>query len=149
MVRYMEGKRPEYFEATLQLREVSPEVEKYVRSELARTRIHVARDKKVVNGRDFDLSDSEFTKNLGKRLQVQFGGKYTVSPKLFSNKDGKNIYRLTVLFRGLPCKKGDIISFRGDEYLVLLINKEIRLEHTTTHKKIHLKQKDFHYIKKL
>ena len=149
MVRSMVGKRPEYFEATLQLREVSPEVEKYVRSELSRTRIHIARDKKVTNGRDFDLSDSDFTKNLGKRLQEQFGGEYIVSPKLFSHKDGKNIYRLTVLFRGLPCKKGDIISYRGDEYLVLLINKEIRLEHTVTHQKIHLKQKDFHYIKKL
>ena len=147
MVHSMQGKRPEYFEATLQLREITNEVEEYVRTELKKSGVHIAKEKPLPNGFDFYLSDSDFTQNLGRRLQDKFGGEYVVSPKLFSHKDGRSIYRLTILFRGLPCKKGDKIMYRGEEYIVLVVSKELTLQHTQTNKKLHLKQKDFHYLK--
>ena len=147
MVRSMLGKRPEYFEATLQLREIIPEIERHVRQELKKSGVHIAKEKPLPNGFDFDLSDSDFTQNLGKKLQEKYGGEYVVSPKLFGHKDGRTIYRLTVLFRGLPCKKGDKVQYRGDEYLVLIVGKEITLQNSKTNQKLHLKQKDFHYLK--
>jgi len=149
MVRSMEGKHPSYFEATLQLREISPELEEYVRQEIATSHIHVAKEREAKNGIDFELADSDFTKSLGKRLQQKFGGYYLVTAKLYSHKDGRNIYRLTVLFRGLVCKKGDTVLYKGEEYEVKGIGKEITLFGITNPKRIHIKQKDFSLIRLL
>ena len=149
MVRSLEGKHPQYYEAILQLRDVSPEVVAMANEEIARAHIPVAKSKTVTNGHDYYLADNNFTKGLGKKLQQQFGGELILSSSLFGQKDGKEIYRGTVLFRQASFGKGDTVEYRGEEYVVTILGKEMLFQHLKTGKKIHLKYREMGKVKKL
>lgn len=148
MVRSITGKRPEYYEAILQLRDISSEVYDYALEEIRRTGIHLAKEEYVRGGVDFYLADSDFTKNLGKRIQLKFGGKYLITASLFTNRDGRNIYRLTILIRGLPFKKGDLVEYKGNVFKVNVLGKEMILQNVSSGKKVHVKYKEMDLIKK-
>ena len=139
MVRSLEGKHPNYFEAKLQLREVSQEVVDFVEDALIRKKIPVTKAKKVRNGFDFYLPDKDVTRALGKRLQQHFGGQLKITASLFGKKKGKELYRVTVLFRPIPFKKGETVEYQGEQYNVKMIGKDILLQHLKTGKKEHVK----------
>jgi len=147
MVRDVTDKRPEYFEAILQLREVSEEVFEYAQSELHKNGIHIAKIVPAENGYDLYTADSDFTKSLGRRIQERFGGEYKISPMLFGRKDSRQIYRLTILVRGVPFKRGDKVLYEGEEYIILMQGKEFMLQEIKTGKKIHLKYHESKRIK--
>ena len=147
MVRSIKGKHPQYYEAVLQLRSVTDEVIEFVKKEIVK--IPVAKMVKIKNGIDYYLADNDFTKALGKKLQQKFGGQQQVTASLFSKKDGKEIYRVTVLYRGVNFKKGDLVEYQGSEYTVKLLGKELMLQETKTGKKIHVKYKNTNRIKKI
>ncbi len=147
MVYNIKNKHQQYFEATLQLRNVTQDMINFVQDEIARVNMHIAKIKRVTNGFDFQLADSKFTQNIGRKLQEKFGGKTLVTASLFGQHDGKEIYRVTVLFRGVTFKRQDTVSYRGEEYLVTAMGKEIILQHHKTGKKIHVKYKDMDNIK--
>lgn len=149
MVRSTEGKHPEYFEAILQLRDVSKEVISFTEKEIIRNKIPLAKKKKVKNGWDYYLADNNYTKSLGKKLQERFGGKHLVTSSLFGKKKGKDIYRITVLFKGIPFKKGEKVEYHGEEYNVKILGKDILLQNSKTGKKAHVKYKDVEQVKKL
>jgi nonsense-mediated mRNA decay protein 3 len=148
MVRSMEGKRQQYFEATLQLRNVEKELISFVENEIIRAKIHVAKKDKVKNGYDYQLADNRFTQSLGKKLQQTAGGELAVTSSLFSQKDGKDIYRVTVLFRQAGFKKGDDVIYQGEEFNVKSIGKDILLVGISKPTKMHVKYKDMRRIKK-
>ena len=148
MVRTLAGKHPQYFEAILQLRDISQDVINVVEEEISRVQMPVAKEVKLKNGSDYYLADKDFTKALGKRLQQQFGGELLVTASLFGRKDGKEIYRVTVLFRQAPFKKGDVVEYQGEEYEVKLVGKGIFLQNKKTGKRAHVKYKDMKEIKK-
>ncbi len=148
MVKDASGKHIGYYEAILQLRDTQDETRDYVEEEIKQQHIHVAKTVALRNGVDIYLGDSKFTRNVGKALQLKFGGEYVVTATLFSKKDGKEIYRLTVLFRGLPFRKGDMIEYKGDPCRVLVLGKEIIIQ-SKTGKKIHVKYKDVESIRAL
>ncbi len=116
-----------YYEAVLQLREVSSAVLDAVKKELHQRGIGIAYFKEVKNGYDYYLADSKATTALGKNLQQRFGGDLVVTATLFSRKDGKNIYRMTILFRQAGFKKGDAVRYRGEHYQVQAVGKHIIL----------------------
>lgn len=149
MVRSIKGKHSDYFEAVLQLRDVSERAVTFVEDEIFRNEVHVAKKKKVKNGWDYYLADNDFTRALGKKLQQQFGGENTVTASLFGQKDGKEIYRLTVLFRGISFKKEDPVKYGGEEYKVKILGKDILLQNVKTGKKVHVKYKERDQIKNL
>ncbi len=152
MVRSIEGKHILYFEAILQLRGVQKEVVDFVNAEIMRYNIHLAkikRIKNVKNGFDYYLADNNFTKSLGKKLQSNFGGELINTSSLYSQKDGKEIYRGTVLFRQAEFKKGDVVKYQGESYLVIMSGKKILLQHSETGKKIHLKHREMKSIRKV
>jgi len=97
MVRSLTDKNSGYYEAILQLRDIDPKVIEFAEAEIRRVKLHVAKIVKLKTGKDYYLTDNTLTRQLGKRLQEKFGGEFNISPKLFSKKDGKEIYRLTVL----------------------------------------------------
>ena len=137
----------QYFEAILQLRDCSPKIKSFVDSEIRKNQIGVAKLKTVPHGFDYYLSDDNRTKILGKKLQQTFGGEFKVTASLFSHKDGKNIYRMTVLFREIPFKKGEKVLFSGEEYHIELIHPEIVLRPLSSGKKIRVKHKNMRAIK--
>jgi len=150
MVRNLKGKRPEYFEAILQLRDCTEEVRGFVISKIAKNNIGVAKDLKVKGGWDLYLSDNNFTRALGKKLQDKFGGKVQMSASLWGKKEGKEVYRVTVLFRLAGFIKGDIVEYGGEEYKVkMMLEKDILLQHTKTGEKVHVKYKEMGKIKKI
>jgi nonsense-mediated mRNA decay protein 3 len=142
MVRSIEGKHALYFEAILQLRDVSSEVEDFVYEGIQDAAIPVAKEVKVKNGVDLFLADVRFTKALGKKLQDKFGGQILSSASLFGRKDGKEIYRTTILFRGVPFHKGDLVFWQGEEYNVKAVGGDLLLQHAKTGKKVHINWKD-------
>lgn len=148
MVRTLEGKHLQYYEATLQLRDVTDAIIAFVKQEIARENIPLAKTVKEKNGYDFYLADSNFTKALGKKLQQKFGGQLQVTATLFGRKDSRAIHRLTVLFRGLLFNKGDVVEYKGESYTIKLLGKDILLQNPATGKKAHLKYKNIGMIRK-
>lgn len=147
MVRSIEGKHPNYYEAILQLRDVSSAVMDFVYAEIDRGRVHISKEEEAEKGVDIYLSDSNFTKALGRKLQEQFGGEHKSSASLFGQKDGKEIYRLTVLFRGIPFRKDNVVEYGGERYQVKIVSKDILLQNSKTGEKVHVKYKDMNKIK--
>ena len=148
MVRSIQGKHPNYYEAILQLRNVSEEAVNFVRQEITKYKIPLSKITEETNGQDYFLADNDFTKALGKKLQQRFGGELRTTASLFSKKDGKDIYRVTVLFRGVNFKKGDLVQYQGEEYIVRIMGKEVMLQNTKTSQKERVKYKDMKRIKK-
>ncbi len=149
MVRDLTDKHANYFEAILQLRGATPEVLEFVEEEVAREHIHIAKKKEVTNGYDYYLTDNAFTKALGKKLQEKFGGQLLNTAKLYTMKKDKELYRGTVLFRLAAFKKGDVVQYQGEEYLIKIAGKEIFLQNQKTGEKARVKWKDMKKVKKI
>ncbi|MBI4983496.1 hypothetical protein HZC32_02530 [Candidatus Woesearchaeota archaeon] len=66
MVRDLAGKHPQYYEAVLQLREVTPEIIGFVYQEIDRIGLHIAKEVHLEGGLDLRLTDKSLTKALGK-----------------------------------------------------------------------------------
>tara|TARA_Y100000310_G_C20451794_1_gene701099 strand:- start:230 stop:679 length:450 start_codon:yes stop_codon:yes gene_type:complete len=148
MVRSLTGKHPGYYEAVLQLRDVSQDVIDFVEKEIVKNSLSIVKFKKVKNGYDYFLSDNNLTKALGKKLQHHFGGELNITASLHTKKKDKELYRLTVLFREIKFKKLDKVLYQGDEYVVKGINREILLQNSKNGKKVRVKYKDMKRIKK-
>jgi len=149
MVKPVHGKHSEYYEAILQLRNVADEVIDFVDKEIGKKNIFVAKAIPVTNGHDYYLGNANLTKNLGKTLQEKYGGEFTVTATLFTRKEGRPVYRLTVLFRAMPFKKGDQVEYHDEIYNVLLSGKKVMLQHTKTGKKVQIWHKDINKVKKI
>jgi NMD protein affecting ribosome stability and mRNA decay len=82
-------------------------------------------------------------------MQSTFGGEYKESASIFTKIDGKDVYRLTILFRGMgEAKKGDHILYRGEEYEIKLVGKDVLLQEVDTGKKVHVKYEEMKKFKK-
>jgi len=148
MVRTLVGKHTEYYEAILQLRNVSQEVVNFVEEEIPRVHLSVSKVVEEKTGLDYYLSDNSLTRILSKKLQTKFGGEVLITATLHTQKKDKEMYRLTVLFRQAPFTKGDIVVKASERYKVLTMGKEIILQHINTGKKVHLRYREMKGIKK-
>lgn len=148
MVRDITDKHPEYYEAILQLREVSQEVVDYATSEFLRAKIPITKALEVKNGSDFYVADSQFTRSLGKRLQEKYGGELLITASLYGVKKDREVYRVTVLFRGASFTKGDKVQYRGEEYIVKIMGKKMVLQ-SATGKKVEMKYKELGKVRKI
>ncbi len=103
----------EYFEATLQLRNLSEEMLNLVIDTLVKNKINIANEKKHKDGIDLYISSNKFALRIGNELKKKFGGTLKKSRQLFSydKSAGKDLYRVTVFFKALDFKPGDIVRF--------------------------------------
>jgi NMD protein affecting ribosome stability and mRNA decay len=147
MARNLTGKHGAYFEAVLQLRDISPKVIDYAEDEIARVKLHVAKVIKLKNGFDYYLSDNSLARALGKRLQEKFGGEHTVTASLWGVKKDREVYRVTVLFRGIQFEAKDIVEYKKEQYVVKSLGKDIFLQNEKTGKKVHVRYKNMGEIK--
>jgi|SRR3989338_3246957 len=139
----------DYFEAIIQLRDGSEEMEDFSREELRKAKVNISKTVQVKNGVDLYVADARVAKLLGRKLQSKYGGHFLVTASLFSRKDGRNIYRVTVLFRQAGFKKGDTVSYKGDTYLVLLMDKKITLRNLANGQRRMLRYSEIESIKKI
>ncbi|MBI2572344.1 hypothetical protein HYV86_00630 [Candidatus Woesearchaeota archaeon] len=149
MVRNPIDKHGLYFEGILQLRDVEQDVVDFVEDELLRGGIKVAKVMEVKGGLDFYLSDNNYTKGLGKKLQEKFGGEIKSSAKLHTMRGDKELYRVTILFRPTTYNKGDKVMYKGEVYIVNGLYKTIWLQHEKTGQKIQLKYKEMESIRRI
>ncbi len=149
MVRDLTDKHPNYFEANVQLRDVSQEVVTFVEEEIKRAKILVSKVEDVKNGVDYYLADVNQAKALGRLLQTRFGGDFKMTSSIYGRKDGKEIYRVTILFREAPFRKKDTVEYQGEKYQVIAMGKDIMLKHQKNHQKIHVKYKEMDQMKKV
>lgn len=128
------------FNGILQLRNPNEDILNFVKNELKKGRekgYHCNKQSEVTNGMDYQLTDSQFTRNVGKALQNKFGGELVETAKLVSRsrETSKDLYRITVLFRYPLFKKGDIVDYKGREVKVINFANKVYVEDMQTHKK--------------
>lgn len=119
------------------MRDCKEEVYEFVFRQLKKAKVYVAKESKVKNGRDFYVDSNNFLRKIAKQLRGSFSGEVKLSATLHtvSKSSGKELYRLTMLFRQYPFKKGDTITVRGEEYEVLAFGTRVRVKHLKTNKK--------------
>ena len=89
-----------YFEATLQIRPKNEEVLNFVKEHCKdKGNLFISRVEEEKFGYDVYLSEQKEARNLGVHLKKRFGGELIESKKIFGKKDGRDVYRATILFR--------------------------------------------------
>jgi len=135
----------QYFEGRLQLRNYREEVLRFVINQVAKDPgVHIAKEKMVKNGLDLYMSSNKFLRKLGKKLKNSFTGTLKESVKLHTRdkQTSKNLYRLTVMFRCYPFRKGDKVILKGDEVIIQKIGTQILVKDAKTGAKKRCKFED-------
>lgn len=73
----------------------------------------VSRIEEVHGGIDFYVSTNSLAKGLARDLAAAFGGTVSASPKLYGQRQGKEVYRVTALVRLPAFRKGDVVRHKG------------------------------------
>jgi len=135
---------PQYFEGTLQLRDVDENILDFVYNEVQQNNVHIAKEIRHKNGFDLFLSSNKFLRNLGKRLQRKFGGelKETATLHTRSRQTSKDLYRVTLFFRPVKFKVGDIITYRDEEVKITSLGKKVNVRSIKTARRYMINFKD-------
>jgi len=139
MIRQADVKHPQYFEGTLQLRNPTNELISWVKQQIqADGKAFIAKEEQVKNGIDLYLSSQTYLRALGKKLSQRFQGimKSSRSLHTVSRATGKRLYRVNVLFKLTGLARGKVIKFRGENFEIMLLNKnQIQLKNVATGEK--------------
>ncbi len=140
----MKLSRSDYFQGILQLRDVNDEILSFVHNQIKkRGNVAVTKTIKFSNGVDLYMTSQKFIRILGKKLKESFGGQLKISSKLHTkSKQGKDLYRVNVLFKTLKYKKGDVVAVRGDKVRLISIGKKIFARDVSTGKKVTIRVSD-------
>ena len=140
----MKLSRSDYYQGILQLRDVNEEILSFVHNQIKkRSDTAVTKTVKFSNGVDLYITSQKFIRILGKKLKESFGGQLKISAKLHTrNKQGKDLYRVNVLFRTSKYKKGDVVAIRGDKVRLISIGKKIFARDLSTGKKVTIRVSD-------
>ena len=113
-----------YYEGILQVRaedrDLTPAEARAVRT-LVLSRVErnrdagefISRTEDIHGGLDFYVSTNGLGTRLAKEVADAFGGAITASPKLFGQRQGKEIYRVTTLVRLPAFQVGDVVRHKG------------------------------------
>lgn len=137
--------RPNYYQGILQLRNVNEEVLAFIRNQIKkRGDVAITKSARLPNGVDLYITSQKFIRILGKKLKESFGGELKVSSKLHTrNRQGKDLYRVNVLFRLLKYKKGDIVSVRGEQLRLISIGRKIFARNLKNGRKVTVRGSEF------
>ncbi len=82
----------------------------------------VSRMSESKDGVDITVGSQQIGQQIASEIIHQLGGRLTTHPKLFGEKDGRKLYRITYLVRLPRLSRGDIISARG--HLAEVLNQD-------------------------
>ena len=135
--------RPNYFQGVLQLRDINDEVLAFVKNQVnKREDVAITKTVKYSNGFDFYLTSQQFIRAIGKKLKESFGGQLTVTSKLHTKRQGKDLYRVTSLFRLSKYKAGDIVTVRGDLVKIIRFGERTFVKNMKTGRKMTVRLED-------
>ncbi len=125
-----QGKHAGYFEATIQLRNVEKEVHAFAAATLGRAGIRISNERWLKHGVDLRVDDFRFARKLGRQLQARFGGLLRVTSRLFTRDrlSGKEVHRVTVLFKQFPAQVGKQFILKGSTYTVRALGRHVIAE---------------------
>jgi len=126
-----------YFEGILQLRTPTKEIVAFImdmvdqKDGVAITKVIKHRD-----GADYYFTSQKYLQVVGKKLKENFPGEYKMTSTLHTrdSQQNKDLYRITVFFRCLPFRVGEIINYRGEEYKIISMSDKITAKHLVTGK---------------
>src|SRR5881392_2164982 len=145
--------RGRYYEGILQVRgedrELAPREVRAARTFVA-ARIDrsedpeafVSRIEEVHGDLDFYVSTNALAKGLARDLAGAFGGTVTASPKLFGQRQGREVYRVTALVRLPAFQKGDVVRHKGAVAEVTSVRPFVVLRDLATGESSRFKPKD-------
>jgi len=135
----------DYFEGILQLRNVDDSIVVFAIREIEKKeKTNIAKIKEVRNGFDIYMAPQRFLRNIGNKLQNQFGGQLIISTKLHTKNrlTSKEVHRVNALFRMPDFKKGDVIVHKGEKIKIIAIHKKVLAKNIISGKKLNLNFKD-------
>jgi len=92
--------RGNYYEAKLQIRPKNEKVLKFVDNYCkTKKNLFISKIEEYKHGWDVYLSEQKEARNLGNVLKKKFGGEVKESKKIFGRKDGRDVYRATIVVR--------------------------------------------------
>ncbi|MEK6983638.1 MAG: NMD3-related protein [Nanoarchaeota archaeon] len=140
----MKFARTDYYQGILQLRDINSEILDFVNRQIKeRGNVAVTKVVKHANGFDMYLTSQKFILILGKKLKENFGGEIKISSRFHTrNKQGKDLYRVNVLFRLLKFKTGDVVFVREDKLKLIRIGKKIFARNMKTGKRVTVRSRD-------
>src|SRR5438876_85597 len=149
-----------YYEGILQVRgedrELTPRemgsVRTFVTARVNRsegTATFVSRIEEVHGGLDFYVSTNALAKGLARDLAGAFGGTVTASPKLFGQRQGREVYRVTALVRLPAFQKGDVVRHKGAIAEVTSVRPFVVLRDLATGESRRFKPKDVRGAKRI
>jgi nonsense-mediated mRNA decay protein 3 len=125
--------RGDYFEAILQLRGGSIEeahalaLEGFERFSRNHEMGFVSKQLEVSGGMDYYVGSVGLAKAVAKSFRDSKGAAITESSSLIGKKDGRDLYRWTILIRLPLHNEGDIVEFEGEAHEV----ESVKASHTT------------------
>ena len=145
--------RSRYYEGVLQVRgdgrELTPAevraVRTFVTARVDRagdTDSFVSRIEEVHGGLDFYVSANALGKALARDLSESFGGTVSSSPKLYGQKQGREVYRVTSLVRLGPFHVGDVVRHKDALAEVTSVRPFVVLRNLATGESRRFKPKD-------
>ncbi|MBN1544915.1 hypothetical protein JW898_05655 [Candidatus Woesearchaeota archaeon] len=122
-------KDTEYFEGVLQIRGATPELTVFVRTDIAANEdrgVHLTKESGSGADLDFQMTSAKYIRALGKKLKQNFNGELHETSKLFSKnrQTGKEIHRISVLFRMRGHRIGDIVESKGRQVKITTLGKK-------------------------
>jgi NMD protein affecting ribosome stability and mRNA decay len=134
----------EYFEGVLQLRNAAEDALAFVRKDIAdhsSEGVHLVKETGHGGDFDFKLTSAKYLRALGKRLAQNFNGELTETSRLFSKNrmTGKEVHRVSVLFKLRGHKVGNIVDHKGMKVKVRHTGKHVQAVDIRTGKRIFLK----------
>src|SRR6266571_3868029 len=133
----------------LSLRFVPEAAGPVLRRHLAGPAAFVSRIEEVHGGLDFYLSKNALGKALARELSESFGGSVSLSPKLFGQKQGREVYRVTSLVRLGPFHIGDVVRFKGSLAEVTSVRPFVILRDLASGESRRFKPKDVRSAKRV
>ncbi len=121
----------DYFEGILQIRDGNQELITWVHNRIKTDgKARIAKEKKVTNGIDLYLNDQHYLQNLGRKIKEKFTGILKISMRQHTTDKmtSKLVYRVTVLFKMLPFKKGDILTVHGEPVELLRVANKAQVK---------------------
>jgi NMD protein affecting ribosome stability and mRNA decay len=145
-------KQGQYFEGTIQLRNISDEMLEFARKYLKENDAFASNIKEIKDGYDMDISDQRKLQTLGQQLKKTFGGTLKVSIRQFTQdkQTSRQIYRVNALYEGPKYKKGEVIKTEKGLFLLTNVSEKVSAVDLKTGKKttLHIHDKEMEVLPK-
>ena len=136
--------RPNYYQGILQLRDINDEILNFVYQQTEkRGDVAITKTVRLDNGLDLYMTSQKFIRILGKKLKESFGGEMKTSAKLHTrNRQGRDLYRVNLLFKLSKYKKGDVVLVRGERIRLIKTGMKIFGKNLKNGKRVKIRQED-------